>query len=203
MYVGFENRVPAPEPLLSFCLPARVVCFTNKKHPYSGYVCGFWKQSTWHWPTLAVRLPSALKRLTAEFGMGSGVSTSLEAPDTLLSKCLYCLEKYSTALQLSEYFEVFFTVNRTLQTLQTWNRPSQNKFCWVRFWSVCVRVMKTKLKLYEFISITRLNTSLCFHLWPINLVIFQEILYEQAHKNCLILGLASRLDAFSGYPTRT
>ena len=62
---------------------------------------------------------------------------------------------------------------------------------------------KTKIKLYEFISITRLNTSLCFHLWPINLVIFQEILYEQAHKNCLILGLASRLDAFSGYPTRT
>ena len=32
------------------------------------------------WPTLALRLPSALTSLTAEFGMGSGVSSSLEAP---------------------------------------------------------------------------------------------------------------------------
>jgi hypothetical protein len=36
---------------------------------------------------MTVKVPSALKRLTAEFGMGSGVSTSLEAPETLISKC--------------------------------------------------------------------------------------------------------------------
>jgi hypothetical protein len=43
MYVVFENRVPAPEPLLSFCLPARVVCFTNKKQPSAGCYRGFFE----------------------------------------------------------------------------------------------------------------------------------------------------------------
>ena len=47
------------------------------------------------------------------------------------------------------------------------------------------------------ISITRLNTLLCLHLWPINVVV------SNVSHGKSILRLASRLDAFSGYPFRT
>src|SRR5215207_571321 len=52
------------------------------------------------------------------------------------------------------------------------------------------------------ISTTRLNTSPCLHLWPINLVVYQES-YSLMGMGDLILRRASRLDAFSGYPFRT
>ena len=52
------------------------------------------------------------------------------------------------------------------------------------------------------ISTTRLNTSPCLHLWPINLVVYQES-YPLEEVGDLISRRASRLDAFSGYPFRT
>src|ERR671916_2235352 len=52
------------------------------------------------------------------------------------------------------------------------------------------------------ISTTRLNTSLHLHLWPINLVVYQES-YSLMGMGGLISRRASRLDAFSGYPFRT
>src|ERR671916_1402154 len=52
------------------------------------------------------------------------------------------------------------------------------------------------------ISTTRLNTSLHLHLWPINLVVYQES-YSLEGMGGLISRRASRLDAFSGYPFRT
>src|SRR5215210_322945 len=52
------------------------------------------------------------------------------------------------------------------------------------------------------ISTTRLNTSLHLHLWPINLVVYQES-YPLKGVGGLISRRASRLDAFSGYPFRT
>jgi hypothetical protein len=52
------------------------------------------------------------------------------------------------------------------------------------------------------ISTTRLNTSPCLHLWPINLVVYQES-YSLMGMGDLISRRASRLDAFSGYPFRT
>ncbi|RJQ56598.1 MAG: hypothetical protein C4521_00240 [Actinobacteria bacterium] len=52
------------------------------------------------------------------------------------------------------------------------------------------------------ISTARLNTLLCLHLQPINLVVYEGS-YSVDRMGDLILGRASRLDAFSGYPFRT
>ena len=55
------------------------------------------------------------------------------------------------------------------------------------------------------ISTGKLNTLLCVHSRPINLVVFEGPSVSQValRKGDLILGWASRLDAFSGYPVRT
>ena len=53
------------------------------------------------------------------------------------------------------------------------------------------------------VSIARLNTSLCVHLRPINQMISLGPLGWLNHQGSLVLGRASRLDAFSGYPFRT
>ena len=52
------------------------------------------------------------------------------------------------------------------------------------------------------ISTGRLNTLPCLHLRPINLVVYQGP-YPVNPVGDLILKQASRLDAFSGYPSRT
>ena len=52
------------------------------------------------------------------------------------------------------------------------------------------------------ISDSQLNTLLCLHLCPINLVVFKGS-YRFKISGYLILGGASRLDAFSVYPFRT
>ena len=51
------------------------------------------------------------------------------------------------------------------------------------------------------ISTSQLNTSPCVHLWPINLIIFEGSYFLRMGN--LILGGASRLDAFSVYPFRS
>ena len=55
------------------------------------------------------------------------------------------------------------------------------------------------------ISTSKLNALPHLHTWPINLVIFEgsSVSPVASGKGYLILGLASRLDAFSGYPFRT
>ncbi len=53
----------------------------------------------------------------------------------------------------------------------------------------------------RFISTGQLNMLPCFHLQPINQIVFLESYFIQMGK--LILKLASRLDAFSGYPFHT
>jgi len=50
------------------------------------------------------------------------------------------------------------------------------------------------------ISTGQLNTSLCLHLPPIDLVVFQGPSSRRIGNRDLILRGASRLDAFSGYP---
>ena len=51
------------------------------------------------------------------------------------------------------------------------------------------------------ISTSQLNTSPCVHLWPINLIISKGSYFLRMGN--LILGGASRLDAFSVYPFRS
>ena len=60
---------------------------------------------------------------------------------------------------------------------------------------------KNYIKASRTISIGQLNTLLYVHLLPINLVVSEGPLGAEAQRN-LILQLASRLDAFSGYPVR-
>ena len=52
------------------------------------------------------------------------------------------------------------------------------------------------------ISTGQLHTLLCFHVRPINPVVYWEPLTRKGYGN-LILKRASRLDAFSGYHFRT
>ena len=51
------------------------------------------------------------------------------------------------------------------------------------------------------ISTSQLNTLLCLHLWPINLVVYKESYCFRMGN--LVFRLASRLDAFSVYPFQT
>ncbi len=54
------------------------------------------------------------------------------------------------------------------------------------------------------VSTSKLNVLLRLHVWPINLVVFQGTLVRpKADLRNLILGRASRLDAFSVYPFRS
>ena len=55
------------------------------------------------------------------------------------------------------------------------------------------------------ISTGKLNTLLCLHIRPINLVVFKgsSVSDVSIGKGYLVLRWASRLDAFSGYPFRT
>ena len=57
-------------------------------------------------------------------------------------------------------------------------------------------------KAVRLISTTRLNVLPHLHLWPINVVVFNEP-YTLKRVGDLILGLVSRLYAFSAYPYRT
>lgn len=54
---------------------------------------------------------------------------------------------------------------------------------------------------HQLISTGQLHTFLCFHIRPINPVVYWELLPRRDGN--LILKPASRLDAFSGYPFRT
>ena len=53
------------------------------------------------------------------------------------------------------------------------------------------------------ISTAKLKALLPVHTQPINVVVFDGPLGESSSQGDLILGGASRLDAFSGYPVRT
>ena len=53
------------------------------------------------------------------------------------------------------------------------------------------------------ISTGKLHALLHFHTQPINLVVYEGPLGGSSPQGNLILGWASRLDAFSGYPFRT
>jgi hypothetical protein len=122
--------------------------------------------------TLSSAVPSALVGLASGFGMGPGVSPPLWPPK------LY--ETISTPQQ-------------------------QAVVAWLVFQS-CIVDAKARLIVCELsprpISTSQLHTLLCFHLWPINPVVYLGAL---THKGVgdLILEQASRLDAFSGYPSRT
>ena len=69
----------------------------NAKNP-APYGTGFFLIDVWQFPTLAwgdPTLPSALRRFTSEFGMGSGGTTALKPPD----KFFYYVPNYNTRIK--------------------------------------------------------------------------------------------------------
>ena len=58
------------------------------------------------------------------------------------------------------------------------------------------------LSSHRLISTSQLHALLRFHIWPINPVVWLGASRPEGHGS-LILRPASRLDAFSGYPSRT
>ena len=65
---------------------------TKAKNP-APYGTGFFLFDAWQFPTLTwgdPTLPSALRRFTSEFGMGSGGTTALQPPGKFLCSVL-CL----------------------------------------------------------------------------------------------------------------
>ena len=161
-------------------------------------------------------LLSPMKSLTAEFGMGSGVSSSLSTrqiwnsnlgpPASLLpmSHSVQC-----TKVHLPRSHRRYLHSNSTLSSntfsdeqLPIWksrdlfedHKTESNKSEPVTK-KICSRNKNIKAK--RQFSISQLNTLLHLHLWPIKLVV-----YKPSNRN-LILWWASHLDAFSGYPFRT
>ena len=56
----------------------------KKKSPYRGFLQGIKKNlAATYSPTLLCAVPSAMKGLTSEFGMGSGISPSLLPPSKI------------------------------------------------------------------------------------------------------------------------
>jgi hypothetical protein len=106
-------------------------------------------------------VPSAKKRFTSVFGMGTGISTSLWSPADYLE------------IQKIEYRVV--------------GRESKGQYG----------------QASRHISNGRLNMLPCLHRHPINQLVLLAPSVESSSMGHLILGWASRLDAFSGYPFRT
>ena len=130
--------------------------------------------------TLASAVPSALEGLASGFGMGPGVSPPLSPP------------KHYETTQPSEP-ATLWRLNDPVGVSESYSgceQPSRaNKFD--RLW-VSPRPVST----------SQLHTLRCFHTWPINPMVSWGALTQQRVGD-LILEQASRLDAFSGYPSRT
>ena len=119
-------------------------------------------------------VPSAVKSLTTVFGMGTGVASSLLPPK---NESLYLV------------FGVLCFV-----------------FGFKHAGAILVRLCPLFCgQAARPISTSKLNALPHLHTWPINLVIFEgsSVSPVARGKGYLILGWASRLDAFSGYPYRT
>ena len=106
-------------------------------------------------------VPSAKKRFTSVFGMGTGISTSLWSP--------------------ADYYEIQEVEYRVV------GRESKGQYG----------------QASRHISNGRLNMLPCLHRHPINQLVLLAPSVESSSMGHLILGWASRLDAFSGYPFRT
>src|SRR5690606_34383070 len=87
--------------------------------------------------------------------------------------------------QVKKDFVVWFP-DRTSRTTK-WTRASSER-----------RVLSS----HRLISTSQLHTLPCFHIWPINPVVWLGASHPEGYGS-LILRPASRLDAFSGYPSRT
>ena len=141
--------------------------------------------------TVSHAVPSALKGLTSGFGMGPGVSPSPKPPNVSThhpGKGGGQINVQAVRLRILLYDcgarIVSWEPHRDANNTQRFELNVQ-----------CVQATRP-------ISTGRLHTLPCFHLRPINPVVYRG---PYTHKGVgeLISRKASRLDAFSGYPDRT
>ena len=108
----------------------------------------------WHWPTFPLRVSSAQRVLTAVFGMGTGVSLSVKAPNLKA-------EKIFSVSQI-KCFWLLFTLTPTLSR-QGRGRMREFVFRMCLESLFCVET--------RFISTALLKLLLALDMQPINLVI--------------------------------
>ena len=125
-------------------------------------------------------VPSAAARLTAEFGMGSGVSRSLWPPDRIRSPASPGpLGAGDANIRCSKW----------LHTVGSFMLPG--------LWGGMSLPVTGSDQAYWTISTGQLSALLRVHLRPIDVVVCH------GPQGDLVLRGASRLDAFSGYPVRS
>ena len=151
----------------------------------------------WRLATLALRLPSPQLGLTSVFGMRTGVTRATNHQNKIFNDQICSLTT-----------EPFARRQRTTPLIAYANRGLERHIHHPPAGGVRIRENRRKNHCHadsqnsfrEFcrrISTPRLKRLLSFHLVPINVVI------SHGPQRFLILGLASRLDAFSGYPIPT
>ena len=138
-----------------------------------------------------------MTRFTAEFGMGSGGSTSLLSPGKLVEyRRIYCLKRQTSR-----------DSNRAADKLKVLRQRVLLYFLRTPQFRCLLSQSNLTTRLYgqaaRAISTSQLNASQRFHTLPINVVVFDGPLGGLKPQGDLILKEASRLDAFSGYPVRT
>lgn len=134
---------------------------------------------------IALAVSSPLASLTSEFGMGSGGSWPLSTPQSVIKR---------SRLKLNWKLHIFFG------TCQQKTRATSSEcLIWAQMTS---NILEKWNQDSQVISTGQLNTLLCLHLQPINVVVYDDLLGTEVQRE-LILRKVSHLDAFSGYLIRT
>ncbi len=134
------------------------------------------------------QVPSASAGLTSLFGMGRGVSPPVKSPETL---CNWSVRTPRSAFRAPVSAPRGLAPRSHVPGMPAPAYPES-----------CIVVIGVFISSPRTISTGLLNTLLCLHIQPINLVVYKGP-YLVNPVGELILGWASRLDAFSGYPVRT
>ena len=141
-----------------------------------------------------------MTRFTAEFGMGSGGSTSLLSPGKLVEyRRIYCLKRQTSRDSNRAADKLKVVLATVLLVVACFLRTPQFR-CLLSQSNLTTRLYGQAARA---ISTSQLNASQRFHTLPINVVVFDGPLGGLKPQGDLILKEASRLDAFSGYPVRT
>ena len=115
---------------LKITFPLKTAKFRRKKAPHC---CAglFYLFNAWQFPTLAwgdPTLPSALRRFTSEFGMGSGGTTALQPPGkSWCTKRIFCAAPALPALAASvTYFSMLLPLRHWPPCISTESFVSAN-----------------------------------------------------------------------------
>ncbi len=141
--VGRSLSAVAPGPRSGATIPTRTGCPRQHqtKTPSVDGGCFCLNILCWRLPTLPLRVPSVLEGLTAVFGKRTGVTPPTKHQHRVFKLCTHCSRRANKDFIQTEN--------------QKASRDSHNSF----------------REFCRGISTPRLNTLLCFHLVPINVII--------------------------------